>query len=118
MERIKVVFPIDISGKETYSYSFTAHIIFVMRVALKVFKIRPNSKRGKLLVDHCGFLSRVKYSNSWCLLFLISEYKIKVVFPPIEASVKTLIFIITASVRLKMARNTGNCIIFAGKSVI
>ena len=118
MERIKVVFPIDISGKETYSYSFTAHIIFVMRVALKLFKLRPNSKQGKLSVNHCGFLSRVKYSYSWCLLFLISEYKIKVVFSPIQVSVKTLIFIITSSFCLKMARNAGNCIIFAGKSVI
>ena len=39
VDRIKVVLPIDISGKETYSYSFTAHIIFVMRVALKLFKL-------------------------------------------------------------------------------
>ena len=37
---------------------------------------------------------------------------------PIEICVKTLCFIITASFRLKMARNAGNCSIFAGKSVI
>ena len=37
---------------------------------------------------------------------------------PIEISDKALYFIITASLRLKMARNAGNCIIFAGKSEI
>ena len=118
MDRKKVVFLIGLSVKETYCYSFTAHINFVMCVALKLFELRPNSKRGKLSEDHCGFLSRVKYSYSLCLLSLISKYKIKVVFSPLEVSVKTLYFIITASFRLKMARNAGNCIIFAGKSVI
>ena len=37
---------------------------------------------------------------------------------PIEISVKTLYFIITASFRLKTARNAGNCSIFAWMSVI
>ena len=41
----------------------------------------------------------------------------KVVFSP-EISVNALYFIITASLRLKMARNVGNWTIFAGKSVI
>ena len=39
--KIKVVFSIDImiSVKETYLYFFRAPIIFVMRVALKLFKL-------------------------------------------------------------------------------
>ena len=53
VDKIKVVFPIDIIVKETYCYSFTAHIIFVMRVALKPFRLGPNSKQGKLSVNHC-----------------------------------------------------------------
>ena len=95
-----------------------APIIFVTPIALKLLQLGPNSKRGKLPGDHCGFLSRVKYSYSSFLLFLISKYKKKVVLSPIDVSVKTLYFIKTASFRLKMARNAGNCIIFAGKSII
>ena len=34
-----------------------APIIFVMPIAPLISKILPNSKRGKLSVDHCGFLS-------------------------------------------------------------
>ena len=37
--KIKVVFSIDISVKETYLYFFRAPIIFVMHVALKLFKL-------------------------------------------------------------------------------
>ena len=37
---------------------------------------------------------------------------------PVEISFKTLYFIITASFRLEIARNAGNCTIFAGNSVI
>ena len=55
------------------------------------------------IVSVYDFLYRIKVQNKSCIF-------------PIEISDKALHFIITASLRLKMARNAGNCIIFAGKS--
>ena len=54
------------------------------------------------------------------LIFTISNIKVqnKSCIFPIEISVNALYFSITASVRLKMARNAGKCTIFAGKSAI
>ena len=49
------------------------------------------------------------------MIFYIEVQNKSCIFP-IEISDKALYFIITASLRLKMARNAGNCIIFAGKS--
>ena len=92
-------------------------IIFVTPIALKLLQLGPNSKQGKQSGDHCRFFQCIYNSIAQSLLFLTLVDRIKVVFP-IEIIVKTLCFIITASFRLKMARNAGNCIIFAGKSVI
>ena len=58
-----------------------------MATALKLLGLGPNSKRGKLSVDHCRFVQCIQNSIAQSLLFLTLVDKIKVVFP-IDISVK------------------------------